>query len=64
MELQLQIKLDEIFFRDPEESEPGKKIILHSIRLINENGLEAFTFKKPAEDNESSKGGILQSFFC
>jgi len=46
MEIQLQIKMNEkLFLRDPEQSELGQKIILHSIQLIHLNGFEAFTFK-------------------
>lgn len=63
MELQLQIKMNEkLFLRDPEQSELGKKIILHSIRLIHENGFEAFTFKKLAEDIDSTEAGIYRYF--
>ena len=63
MELQLQIKMNEkLFLRNPEKSELGKKIILHSIRVIHENGFEAFTFKKLAEDIESTEAGIYRYF--
>ena len=51
MEIELQIKMNEkLFLRNPEQSELGKKIIMHSIRLIHKNGFEAFTFKKLAEE--------------
>lgn len=39
---------EHLFLRNPEESETGKKIIKHSILLINKYGFEAFTFKKLA----------------
>ena len=63
MELQLQIKMNEkLFLRDPEQSELGKKIISHSIRLIHDNGFESFTFKKLAEDIGTTEAGIYRYF--
>jgi AcrR family transcriptional regulator len=63
MELQLQIKMNEkLFLRDPEQSELGKKIISHSIRLIHENGFESFTFKKLAENIGTTEAGIYRYF--
>ncbi len=63
MELQLQIKMNEkLFLRDPEQSELGKKIILHSIQLIHRNGFEAFTFKKLAEDIGTTEAGVYRYF--
>lgn len=63
MELQLQIKMNEkLFLRNPEKSELGKKIILHGIRLIHKNGFELFTFKKLAEEIDSTEAGIYRYF--
>ncbi|THU34202.1 TetR/AcrR family transcriptional regulator [Niastella caeni] len=63
MELHLQIKMNEkLFLRDPEQSELGKKIISHSIRLIHETGFESFTFKKLAEDIGTTEAGIYRYF--
>ncbi len=63
MKLQLQIKMNEaLFLRNPEQSELGKKIILHSIQLIHKNGFEAFTFKKLAEDIGTTEAGIYRYF--
>ncbi len=63
MELQLQIKMNnKLFLRNPEQSELGKKIILHSIQLINKNGFESFTFKKLAEDIGTTEAGIYRYF--
>lgn len=63
MEIQLQIKMNEkLFLRDPEQTELGKKIIQHSIRMIYKNGLEAFTFKKLAEDIGTTEAGIYRYF--
>jgi AcrR family transcriptional regulator len=63
MELQLQIKMNKkLFLRDPEQTELGKKIIQHSIELININGFEAFTFKKLAEEINSTEAGVYRYF--
>ena len=63
MELHLQIKMNEkLFLRDPEQSELGKKIISHSIRLIHETGFESFTFKKLAKDIGTTEAGIYRYF--
>ncbi len=63
MELQLQIKMNEkLFLRNPEQTELGKKIILHSIQLIYKNGFESFTFKKLAEDIGTTEAGIYRYF--
>jgi AcrR family transcriptional regulator len=63
MEIQLHIKMNEkLFLRDPEQSELGKKIILHSIQLIHKNGFEAFTFKKLAEAIGTTEAGIYRYF--
>jgi Bacterial regulatory proteins, tetR family len=63
MELQLQIKMnDKLFLRNPDQSELGKKIILHGILLIHKSGFEAFTFKKLAEDIGTTEAGIYRYF--
>lgn len=63
MKLQLQIKMNEkLFLRNPEQTELGKKIILHSIQLIHKNGFESFTFKKLAEDIGTTEAGIYRYF--
>jgi AcrR family transcriptional regulator len=63
MELQLHIKMNEkLFLRDPEQSELGRKIVSHSIRVIHEQGFEAFNFKKLAEDIGSTEAGIYRYF--
>lgn len=43
--LKIQIP-EQLYQKDPESSEVGKKIVKHSIDLIEELGFEAFTFKK------------------
>ncbi len=63
MELQLQIKMNEgLFLRNPEQSELGKKIIMHSIVMIHKHGFEALTFKKLAQDIGTTEAGIYRYF--
>jgi AcrR family transcriptional regulator len=53
---------DKIFIKDPETSELGKKIIEHSILLINEIGFESFTFKKLGTKIGSNESSIYRYF--
>lgn len=63
MEVLLHIKMNEkLFIRNPDQSELGRKIILHSIQLIHKNGFEAFTFKKLAKAMGSTEAGIYRYF--
>jgi AcrR family transcriptional regulator len=63
MEIELQIKMNEkLFLRNPEKSELGKRIIMHSIQLIHKNGFEAFTFKKLAEEIGTTEAGVYRYF--
>lgn len=63
MKVQLQIKMnDELFLRNPEGSELGKKIIQQSIILINNNGFESFTFRKLAEEINSTEASVYRYF--
>ena len=63
MELQLQIKMNEkLFIRNPEHTELGKKLILHSIRMISKKGFEDFTFKKLAEDVGTTEASVYRYF--
>lgn len=63
MELQLQIKMNEaLFLRNPEQTELGKKILMHSIQLIYKSGFETFTFKKLAKDIGTTEAGIYRYF--
>lgn len=63
MELSLKIKMNEkLFLRNPEETELGRKIIQHSIVLIHKIGFEAFTFKKLAEEINTTEAGVYRYF--
>lgn len=63
MSVQIRIKLNEKFYlRDPEETELGRKIIRHSILLIDEIGFESFTFKKLAIEIDSTEASVYRYF--
>lgn len=51
-----------IFLRDPLETSLGKKIIEHSIILMNEIGFEEFNFKKLANEMNSTEASIYRYF--
>jgi len=53
---------DKIFIKDPESSELGKKIIEHSIILIDDIGFDSFTFKKLGIKIESNESSIYRYF--
>ena len=53
---------DKVYIKDPETSELGKKIIEHSIILINEIGFESFTFKKLGNKINSNESSIYRYF--
>ncbi len=59
----INIKIDDrIFLKDPETSDIGKNIIRYGILLIDELGLEAFTFRKLAERIGSTEATIYRYF--
>jgi hypothetical protein len=63
MGLQLQIKMNEkLFIKDPQQTELGKKIVLHSVQLIHDEGFEAFNFKKLAQSIGTTEAGIYRYF--
>lgn len=53
---------EKIYLKDPESSALGKRIIEHSILLIDEIGFESFTFKKLGERIESNESSIYRYF--
>ena len=53
---------DKIFIKDPESSDLGKKIIEHSILLIDDIGFDSFTFKKLGAKIESNESSIYRYF--
>jgi AcrR family transcriptional regulator len=59
----VKIRVEEkVYLKDPEASEKGRDIIKHGIFLIDELGLEAFTFKKLAERIGSTEATIYRYF--
>lgn len=61
----LEIKFDinkSMFVRDPQETDLGKKILEHSILMIDEIGFEAFTFRKLAKRIGSAEKSIYRYF--
>lgn len=53
---------DKLYVKNPETSELGKKIIEHSILLIDEIGFDYFTFKKLGERIGSNESSIYRYF--
>jgi len=53
---------DKIFIKDPESSDLGKRIIEHSILLIDEIGFDSFTFKKLGVKIGSNESSIYRYF--
>jgi len=59
----LKLQMNEnLFLRDPQDTELGRKIVHHSIQLIDELGLEAFTFKKLSVAIDSTEASIYRYF--
>ena len=52
----------ELSVRDPQGTKLGKRILCESISLLDEIGLEAFTFKKLAARLESTEAGVYRYF--
>ena len=53
---------DKIFIKDPESSQLGKRIIEHSILLIDDMGFDNFTFKKLGVKLGSNESSIYRYF--
>lgn len=63
MSVSVQIAVNEsLYLRDPQETKLGRNIILNSIQLIDEVGLESFTFKKLANRMGSTEASIYRYF--
>lgn len=59
--IQLQINAA-IYLKDPESSSLGKKILQGSIQLIADLGFEDFTFKKLAQQIQSTEASVYRYF--
>jgi AcrR family transcriptional regulator len=53
---------DKIYLKDPESSELGKKIITHSIDMIDALGFDTFTFGKLSKQIGSPEASIYRYF--
>lgn len=53
---------DNLYLRDPQDTELGRKIITQSICMIEEMGLEQFTFKKLSVAIESTEASVYRYF--
>lgn len=51
-----------LYLRDPQDTELGKRILSTTIKLMDELGLEAFTFKKLAKELGSAEASIYRYF--
>lgn len=53
---------DKIYLKDPDSSDLGKRIVSGSIEMIEQNGLEFFTFGKLAKKIGSTEASIYRYF--
>lgn len=53
---------DSVFIKDPESSELGRRIVTGAIDLLEENGLEHFTFRKLANQIGSTEASVYRYF--
>ncbi|PHI21257.1 TetR family transcriptional regulator [Lewinellaceae bacterium SD302] len=51
-----------LFNRDPQDTDLGRRILQHSIILIDEIGIEAFTFRKLAKKIGSTEASVYRYF--
>ncbi len=63
MAIGIKISLNEkLYLRNPQDSSLGKRIIKHSILLIDEIGFESFNFKKLAIQMDSTEASVYRYF--
>lgn len=53
---------DKIFLKDPQTSDLGRQVVSHAIDLIHEIGFESFTFKKLAQQIETTEASVYRYF--
>lgn len=59
----IQIRVnDNLYLKDPESSDLGKRIIDKSIELIDDMGMEDFTFRKLAQALDSTESSVYRYF--
>ena len=63
MTIQISVSVNSnVYLRDPLQTDLGKKILGHSVTLIEEVGFEAFNFKKLAEKMQSTEASVYRYF--
>ena len=63
MSIEIKISLNNgLYLKEPQDSKLGRNIIKHSILLIDKFGFESFTFKKLAEEINSTEASIYRYF--
>jgi AcrR family transcriptional regulator len=61
--IKIKIELNEgLFLRDPQDSKLGRKIIQHSILMIEKIGFESFNFKKLSTEINSTEASLYRYF--
>ena len=53
---------DKIYIKDPESSDLGKRILAGSINMIEDMGFEQFTFRKLAQQIDSTEASVYRYF--
>jgi len=62
-DLQVNIAIDSnLYCKNPESSDLGKKIVMNGIKMIHELGYESFTFKKLGTQIHSNESSIYRYF--
>ena len=62
-DLQVHMAIDSnLYCKDPESSDLGKKIVMNGIKMIHELGSESFTFKKLGAQIHSNESSIYRYF--
>lgn len=54
--------LEEIALRNPQATQLGRRIIVNSIEMIDELGMEQFTFKKLAQEAGTTEASVYRYF--
>ena len=63
MSVEIKITLnDGLYVKEPQDSKLGRNIIKHSILMIDKFGFESFTFKKLAEEIDSTEASVYRYF--
>jgi AcrR family transcriptional regulator len=63
MSVEIRIQVNEkLYLRDPQDTKLGRNILQHGILLMDELGLEEFTFKKLALKIDSTEASIYRYF--